>query len=337
MINLLEVENFKSLKNVAVNCKKINLIIGEPNTGKSNLLEAIGVLSWVGHKNFTINSFVRMGMMADLFYAKKQWYNTIRISTGGLETTIKFSNGIYMFGSKITGDPEKSGYKIQFYTDQYGGNAQEELSNPEVETRHKTFKFYRFSADAIMLNLQDTGYLLPPDGRNLSVIVLTNEKLREIAKNVVEQYGMKLVFVQPDNHMELQVELEEGLVASFSPKVSSDTIFRLLFSIAAIESNSNSIITLEEPEAHTFPYYTKYLAERIALDENNNQFFITTHNPYFLISILEKAKKDKVAVHVTKFEEMQTKVRTLSAEELEKMLDLGADVFFNLDKFFKTS
>ncbi|MGC9145704.1 MAG: AAA family ATPase [Nitrososphaeria archaeon] len=335
MINLLEVENFKSLKNVTVNCKKINLIIGEPNTGKSNLLEAIGVLSWLGYMNFfSIKSFVRMEMMADLFYAKKQWYNTIRISTGDLETTIKFSNGIYTFESKITGDPEKSRYK--FDTDQQGYTSGR-LSYPEVETSHKRFKFYRFSADAIMLNLQDTGYLLPPDGRNLSMIVLTNEKLREIAKNVVEHYGMKLVFVQPDNHMELQVELEEGLVASFSPKVSSDTIFRLLFSIAAIESNRNSIITLEEPEAHTFPYYTKYLAERIALDENNNQFFITTHNPYFLTSILEKAKKDEVAVHVTRFEERQTKVRTLSAEELEKMLDLGADVFFNLDKFFETS
>jgi len=50
-------------------------------------------------------------------------------------------------------------------------------------------------------------------------------------------------------------------------------------------------LIFEEPEAHSFPYYTKYLAERIALDKNNNQYFISTHNPYLLLSILGKAKK----------------------------------------------
>ncbi|MHA1431833.1 MAG: hypothetical protein ACTSRV_15795 [Candidatus Freyarchaeota archaeon] len=52
------------------------------------------------------------------------------------------------------------------------------------------------------------------------------------------------------------------------------------------------MLVFEEPEAHAFPYYTKFLAEKIALD-TSNQYFISTHNPYFLLSILEKAPKDE--------------------------------------------
>jgi AAA15 family ATPase/GTPase len=45
MIEELEIVNFKSIKNLRLRCKRVNLLIGEPNTGKSNILEALGLLS----------------------------------------------------------------------------------------------------------------------------------------------------------------------------------------------------------------------------------------------------------------------------------------------------
>jgi hypothetical protein len=53
-------------------------------------------------------------------------------------------------------------------------------------------------------------------------------------------------------------------------------------------TNENSTLVMEEPEAHSFPFYTKYLGERTA-KESKNQLFIATHNPYLLTSILEKS------------------------------------------------
>jgi AAA15 family ATPase/GTPase len=38
MIKDLEIKNFKSIKHLNLNCRKINLCIGEPNTGKSTFL-----------------------------------------------------------------------------------------------------------------------------------------------------------------------------------------------------------------------------------------------------------------------------------------------------------
>ena len=51
MISHLSIENFKSIRKLDLNCKKINIFIGEPDTGKSNILEALGVLSWCGQSN----------------------------------------------------------------------------------------------------------------------------------------------------------------------------------------------------------------------------------------------------------------------------------------------
>ena len=49
MINTLEINRFKSIKSLTLNCRKINLFIGEPNTGKSNILEALGLWSFLSY------------------------------------------------------------------------------------------------------------------------------------------------------------------------------------------------------------------------------------------------------------------------------------------------
>ncbi|MGC8970359.1 MAG: AAA family ATPase [Conexivisphaera sp.] len=329
MIRELRVRNFKSLRDVSLSCRRINVIIGEPATGKSNLLEVIGVLSWPGRGH--LRDFVRMDDMTDLFYAH-DLRNAVSISAGDLEIRISASGGGYAFESRKAGNPP-SGLRYALNADgTLRQIALQEIALQGVPSEHEVFKFYRFPASGISGNVQDERYLLPPDGRNLSTIVLTNGGLREAARSIVMRYGLKLVFVKPDERMEFQMELEEGVVVSFAPRLVSDTILRLIFNLAAVESNRDSVVALEEPEAHTFPYYTKYLAERIALGGDGNQFFITTHNPYFLMSVLEKARKDEVAVHVARLEGNQTRVRTLGDEEMEEMMDLGADVFFNLDR-----
>ena len=38
MIRTLEIKNFKSIKELRLDCRRINIFIGEPNTGKSNIL-----------------------------------------------------------------------------------------------------------------------------------------------------------------------------------------------------------------------------------------------------------------------------------------------------------
>ncbi len=58
MIEKLSIKNFKSIKDLAIDCRRVNLFIGEPNTGKSNILEALGLLSWLGYLNTDLGEYV---------------------------------------------------------------------------------------------------------------------------------------------------------------------------------------------------------------------------------------------------------------------------------------
>jgi len=54
-----------------------------------------------------------------------------------------------------------------------------------------------------------------------------------------------------------------------------------------------------------------------------------------LLSILEKSHKDEVAIFITYFEDYQTKVKLMSEKELEEIMDLGVDIFFNIERFLE--
>ena len=45
MIEQLKIKNFKSIKDLEFPCKKLNVFIGEPNSGKSNIIEALALRS----------------------------------------------------------------------------------------------------------------------------------------------------------------------------------------------------------------------------------------------------------------------------------------------------
>lgn len=110
---------------------------------------------------------------------------------------------------------------------------------------------------------------------------------------------------------------------------------RIIFYLAAISTNKNSILVFEEPEAHAFPYYTKYLAERIAFDKDN-QYFISTHNPYFLFPILEKIPKEEISIFITYWKDDHTVVKQMSEDDIKEVFEEGIDIFFNLERFLES-
>lgn len=111
----------------------------------------------------------------------------------------------------------------------------------------------------------------------------------------------------------------------------SETMQRIVFYMLAIETNKNSVVVMDEPESNTFPMYTKQLAELIALDDSN-QYFLATHNPYLLNSLIAKGPSKDIAVFVVSMEKYKTAVKEVSEEKLSNILDKGVDVYFNLDK-----
>ena len=176
-------------------------------------------------------------------------------------------------------------------------------------------------------------FLLPPSGANLLSLLLQNRDLRVDANRPFLSRGLRLGLRPQENKIEVLKDFDDVIV-SHPYHLASDTFQRLVFYMAALHTNSDSVLVFEEPEAHAFPYYTKYLAERIALDERGNQYFISTHNPYFLLPILEKTLSEDIAVFITYYEDHHTQVRQLAQDELETIFD-DVDVFSNIDMFLE--
>jgi len=69
-INRLSITNFKSIKQLSIACKRVNVFIGKPNVGKSNILEAISLLG--AHYSFDQNKYlselIRYQEISNLFY-----------------------------------------------------------------------------------------------------------------------------------------------------------------------------------------------------------------------------------------------------------------------------
>lgn len=317
MIKNLEIENFKSIKHVKLDCRRINLFIGEPNTGKSNILETLGTFSF-GYGD--TRGFVRFESMSNLFY-DENLDNNIGIRTDGEFLEIKFEEGKF---KGLCRDGEQTIFSFDY---DYGGSGSTSCSQAFSPS-----KFYRFIVRRDFPR-KESDFLLPPSGANLLTVLMTHKELKDTASQIFDQFGFKLVFKPQEGKIEI-LKYYEDIFVSYPYSLASETLQRIVFYLTAMDSNRDSILVFEEPEAHAFPYYTKFLAERIAFDENN-QYFISTHNPYFLLSVLEKSAKDDIAIFITSFEDYQTKVKPLSEKGKKEILQAEMDVFFNIERFLE--
>ncbi|MBI2979503.1 MAG: AAA family ATPase [Chloroflexi bacterium] len=324
MIKTLEIKNFKSIKQLRLDCKRINILIGEPNTGKSNILETLALFSFGAYFNYAnFRQFIRFERMNNLFY-DENLDEPVRIQTDNINFSLQFKQG------RFTGEIQKDGRSLGTH---YQGDYRDLNAGHSGEASKdlRPFKFYKFIVQDIFPQ-PESEFLLPPSGINLMSLILANKELRSIANEIFSNFGLQLNLRPQENKIEVLKRLE-GITISYPYSLASDTLQRVVFQLFAVLSNKDSILVFEEPESHAFPYYTKYFAETIASDEKNNQYFISTHNPYLLLPLLEKAPKENVAVFITYFKDYQTKVKPLSTEEIQEIAEI--DVFSNLDRFLE--
>lgn len=321
MIKTLEIKNFKSIKQLNLDCKRINILIGEPNTGKSNILESLGIFSFaVYYSGNNFRDFIRFERMSNLFY-DENLDEPIKMKLNDLNFTLQFDEGI--FNGEIFGQDKRIAH--------LSGSYEKFTVSEGLRGELCPLKFYKFTVQQVFPR-RESVFLLPPSGQNLMSLILAHKELGALANKIFSNFGLRLGLRPQENKIEVVKQVED-IIVSYPYSLTSDTLQRIVFHLFAVLSNKDSILTFEEPESHAFPYYTKYFAETVALDAKNNQYFISTHNPYLLLPILEKAPKEEVAVFITYFKDYQTKVKPLSAEKMQEMTEI--DVFSNLDRFLE--
>ena len=329
MITKLSIRNFKSIKELDIDCARVNLFIGEPNTGKSNILEALGVLSWFGYRRKNPNEFIRFKNLRQLFH-EGQINEPVQIAIEFILDTyysqrisIKLNtvNKNYNIENQFTDPSPRSSAELRLDGQSSG------YAGPEIDRKFNFIKFFRFKPIDSFPDME-LFFLVPPYGSNLVSLISVSEKVRETLSQLSNEFGLKVIIRESENTIEFVKQLSD--IISFSyPYISvSDTLQRMIFYNVAIDSSENSTLIFEEPEVHAFPSYIKQLGEKIAFDESN-QYFIVTHNPYLFLSIVENVpKREDVNVFMTYMKDYQTKVKMANEMEVSKLMRY--DPFFNL-------
>lgn len=319
MIKTLTIKNFKSIKSLDLQCKRINLFIGEPNTGKSNILEAFGLFNYFNSGSGELKDYVRFENFHNIFYdgiideAIEINFNDTKNNNGDI--SIQYNNGSYEI---FLSDKNKPVTSL---------NSSGASSSRSIGDR-KDILFYRYNRNAKISN--DTpGKLETPDGANLFMTAYLYKENREMIASLFKPYGLKAVLKPNEKIIEIQKQ-QDDIAFSYPYSMTSDTLLRNIFYMLAINSNKDSTLVFEEPEAHAFPYYIKHFGEVIAADKTN-QYFIATHNPYLLCAIIEKGKIEDVNVVAVYYEDYQTKIRQLDQSNIEDLLE--QDPFLALDHF----
>lgn len=364
-IKELEIKNFKSIKHIKFNPKRVNVFIGKPNVGKSNILEGMSLMT--GLYNIRAGNFfndekvLRYKDLYNLFYDEETEHR-IEISTD--KSLVMLLEGNYDF-IYISYDKYLKKF-IKDFSSENLRNTFSDLSNkhdnalkklseehvnylrPVVNSYNKDGKkgyeiyspFVYGAINPILryaykhfdnYNGQDKVVLEAPFGENLFAVLSTSKELLNEIGGFLEEQGLEFVLDKKENRFIIQKKIDR-IVYQVPYSNIADTLRHIIFYLAAIETNKDAVLLFEEPEVHSYPPYIKMLADRIALDEEN-QYFISTHSPYMLNTLIDSLGDDKLNVVLTYYEDYQTKVKVLDSEELSEMQQMGVDVFFNLDRF----
>jgi len=312
--------SYKSIETADLASRRVNIFIGEPNTGKSNLLEALALLS--NGVSQHIGRVVRVQQPADLFFDHEIERDISLTINGDFGWQLRFEKQHGQFKARIS-LPGRS-----------NENYFQPFLNPGQwpELPESPFRYYAFERIPENARSQQYGFLQPPFGENLPALLYSNKAFRESISSLFRSKGFRLE-VRPQESQVLISKEVNDILYSYPFRAISETLQRIVFFKAVLETSSDAVLILDEPEANTFPFYTKYLAERIALDVSN-QFFLTTHNPYVLTSLIEKTAASDLAVFITRMRNYRTEFHLASDDQLREMLSLTMDVFLDLDRFF---
>jgi len=318
MTTKIEIKNFKSIKHIVLDdCKRINLLIGKPNVGKSNILEALTAFSLPYARytnNKSLQQFIRCENESELFYNGDK--------TKDIEIYTDFDKFVFQ-SNKASFVSRLNGF--------LNGKSVVELTGLKVkqtgsEMANKNMRSYFFPTPYLFENTE-VNILQPTAGCNLSSILDSLEETKDEISDILEIYGLKLSFDQASQQIKLLKSISENRIYLVPFNSIADTLQRVMYYKTAIASNQNAILIFEEPEAHSYPPYISKITTDILYSESN-QFFITTHSPYVLNEFLENKKED-LAIYLVDFKNGETSIVGLTEEEIDEVYQYGVDLFFN--------
>ena len=358
-ITTIEIQNFKSIKKLKMDCKRINLFIGKPNVGKSNILEALSLYAAPQsqeHDKF-LSDFIRYEKLSNLFFDNDRKNIISIVSNIGVAYFRYHMNQMNQYDIVLGADKDilkaatlnENINQLKDEFNNYVNNNSEKANSkpvkpfyeninedgkvhPDIIKYNSPIKKYDFKK----LNRHDNHfplYLLPPEGKNLFTMIESHPEFYEEIIPFFNQYKLDLLVDTENNKLDVQKRINNK-VYKIPYSLAADTLQRIIFHLAAVATNKDAVLLFEEPEVHSFPPYVRMIAERI-IESKENQFFIATHSPYLLTPFIEQCSYKDAAIFICTYENHETKANELNEKEIKQLLNYGVDIFFNLESYTK--
>jgi predicted ATPase len=375
-ITQLQVEGFRSLKNVIWNPGELNVVIGPNGSGKSNLLRLLEFISMLASANLGkyvqgqggIDPLLWDGQTDSIFFSlvtsgftgnnqKELTYN-VKLSRVG-------RGGEYKIESELLGDYKnvKAGraYEPFKHIDRRGVNARVFDENrkelvvpeasvsaqesvlavaatpfinnstiPEYQSALKSWKLYHdidTTNGSVLRQPPVTRYetRVESNGSNLIPVLhtlYTNDRdfKRTINDAMRAAYGSdydELIFPPAaDQRVQMRVRWKTLRREQSTFELSDGTI-RFLFLLTVLSSPDLApLIAIDEPETGLHPSMLPIIAEHSVEASEKSQVVFTTHSAEFLNAF----RGARPTVTVTKWEEGETKLTTISGQSLDYWL-----------------
>lgn len=348
MIKKININGFKSIIHLELDCKKLNILTGTNSSGKSTIIQSLIVFSQLiaSTYNESLNGpLINLGLFNEV---KSKLIKEKRISVNFYDED---GND---FGYEIKGDGINNllghwdtmknkkelldySYKNKFYYIPFDRTGVRE-SYPVNSTQSK-FGFLCECALSYYEEQKKVNSVLEKsllkDQSSPSLSTQVNYWLNEILEVRMDTERKNL----SDNFVTVQYTGKDGI--AHSPKnVGSGISYIISILIVCLASEKNSTIIIENPEIHLHPKAQSKLTEFLYfIAKSGRQIFIETHSDHIFDGIragiaTETMDNEVIAIHfITNHNEKGTECEKINFGKKGKILNPKKDLFdqFDLD------
>ncbi|MBI2437853.1 MAG: AAA family ATPase [Lentisphaerae bacterium] len=344
-LNHINVQNFKSIRNLDLDLKPLNVFIGANGVGKSNFIGVFKFLNQIVEANLQAYIGACGGAERILYFGRKTSESlslelSFDESVNGYQCVLKpTAEDSLILDSEQVWFHDKSRYPQQPYRENIGAGHPETRLERAASSSHvagyvlsdlKSWQLYHFHDTSDSARVKQTSdiednRILQPDARNLSAFLYRLQKKHpDYFENIQDAVRMVAPFfdrfnLQPSRLNEDKIRLEwkeKGTDTYFNGSSISDGTLRFIcLATLLLQPTLPSAILLDEPELGLHPYAITVLAGMLKQAATKTQVMVATQS-VTLVNQFEIAD-----IIVVERQDGQNVFRHLKTEDMAKWLD----------------